>query len=96
MQVTLMRARPSRRAGQRAGVGHPRHWQRDAAIRPPMSMVGTTQLTTYSYSNAGETTEERGDSLGIRAIWTDPQSRARRHRAPMVNRRGKAAGRGGI
>jgi RHS repeat-associated protein len=41
----------------------------DAANRLTTSLLGTTQLTTYTYSNAGEMTEERCDSLGIRATF---------------------------
>jgi RHS repeat-associated protein len=41
----------------------------DAANRLTTSLLGTTQLTTFTYSNAGEMTEERCDSLGIRATF---------------------------
>jgi YD repeat-containing protein len=37
----------------------------DAANRLTTTILGVTQLTTYTYSNAGEMTEERCDSLGI-------------------------------
>jgi RHS repeat-associated protein len=41
----------------------------DAANRLTTSLLGTTQLTTFTYSNAGEMTEERCDNLGIRATF---------------------------
>jgi RHS repeat-associated protein len=41
----------------------------DAANRLTTSLLGATQLTTYTYSNAGEMTGEQCDVLGVRSTF---------------------------